>query len=466
MKLKFKKVYMVSKKAEKPRLFLQHLICETAGFIPGEELYITVNGEKEEITVQNYPTDEIRGELYTAHVASRTSKISGKKRPLVDSSGEKYAFLDISQKIEINVYKQGTRGRIVIKPLEYNLFENTTIETPKDQRIRLLSVCAGSGIGTAALVETDFFSPIQEIELEDDSVENLLLNFPNSTVFAGNLKDCQEVAEVDVALITLPCTEHSNLGDLSRNVVHDLVIATSKIIESSKAKVLFFENVPNFYKTQAWWSLKDLLSDTYPFWVEKSIEAWDFGSIATRRRTYCIATKSEDFLNNFEFPTAPKMRRKKLKDFLDPSSVEHDWKDIDAWMESFNSREAWKNRSLELTFVTKDVEKIQCIAARYSSHCASNSYVMNEDKKRWRLLSINEIRKILGVPDWFQFSEHSQKIRKYEMLGQSVSCQVMKAIANKIAYAFMKIRKRLHNTIENEIKPVTIRQDGQLALLL
>jgi DNA (cytosine-5)-methyltransferase 1 len=34
MKLKLNKVYTVSKKGkpEKPRLFMQHLVCETAGF--------------------------------------------------------------------------------------------------------------------------------------------------------------------------------------------------------------------------------------------------------------------------------------------------------------------------------------------------------------------------------------------------------------------------------------------------
>lgn len=181
MNLKLKKVYTVSKKGkpEKPRLFLQHLVCEAAGFEVKGEVYIRINEEKEEILMQNFPFADEQS-VHTVHVASRKSKISGKERPLVDTAGDKYcSFLDINQKIEVNVFKKGNKGQVLIRPLQYRLFENSTIPTPKDQRIRLLSVCAGAGIGTSVLQDTGYFSPVQEIELEDDSAEVLLHNFPN-----------------------------------------------------------------------------------------------------------------------------------------------------------------------------------------------------------------------------------------------------------------------------------------------
>lgn len=463
MNLRLKKVYTVSKKADKPRLFLQHIVCEAAGFEPGEELFIKVDEEKEEIRLQNYSFEKDEN-CHTVHVASRTNKISGKKRPLVDTAGEKYAsFLDINQKVEINVFKQGNRSQIVVQPLKYRLFENSTMPTPHDERIRVLSVCAGSGVGTAALADSGYYTPIQEIELEDDSAEVLLHNFPNSMVFNGDLRNVQDVAEVDMAFVTLPCNSYSSLGDLSQGISEDLVLAASKIIQSSKASVLFFENVPKFYKSQAWISLKSLLSDDYPYWTEKEIEAWDFGSIATRKRTYCMATNSEALFHEFRFPEAPKMRRKKLKDYLDGKHVEHEWKSVAKWQESFNSREAWRDRSLDLTFVSKDVTKINCIPKRYSSHCASNSYVCSEDKKWWRLLSIHEIKKILGVPEWFQFCEHTQKIRKYEMLGQSVACQVIKSIANKIAFAFLKTKQAINKERKDSSFALNIQSNGQLS---
>jgi DNA (cytosine-5)-methyltransferase 1 len=465
MNLKFKKVYTVSKKADKPRLFLQHVVCEAAQLQPGEELYISMSEEKEEILMQNYPFEDTYAE--TIHVASRTSKVSGQKRPLVDTAGEKYSsIIDIKQKVEICVFRKGNKSQILIKPLQYRLFDTNMIPVPKDERIRLLSLCAGAGLGTAALTDTQYFSAIQEIELEDDSVSVLQKNFPNSFIFNGDLRDCMDVAEVDVALVTLPCSEHSSLGGQSQNVMVDLNLAASKIIRASRASILFFENVPSFYKSDTWFNLKQLLMEDYPYWAQKEIEAWDFGSIATRKRVYVVAFQDEDRFQEFEFPRAPKVRRKKLKDYLDPAHIEHEWKSLEKWMESFNSRSAWKDRSIELTFVSKDVDRINCVPSRYTSHSASSSYVLSEDKEQWRFLSISEIKRILGVPEWFEFCEHTPKIRTYEMLGQSVCGNVMKAIANRIAYTFMKVRNVSTETIKKVKSSYSINGSGQLELAI
>lgn len=467
MNLKLKKVYSVSKKGkpEKPRLFLQHLICEAAGFEPKGEIYINISEEKEEIILQNFPFDG-ENDIHTVHVSSRKSKLSQQERPLIDTAGERYSFLDINQKIEMNVFRKGKKGRVVIKPLEYKLFENNTIPTPKDQRIRFLSVCAGAGVGTSILESTNYFSPIQEIELEDDSAEVLLHNFPNSMVFNGDLRDCMDVAEVDMAFVTLPCSDHSNLGFQQAGIMNDLVIATSKIIQSSKAEVLFFENVSSFYKSAAWDSLKSLLQEDYPFWSQKEIEAWDFGSIALRKRTYAVAFKNEERFLHFQFPTPPQGRRRKLKDFLDRAHAIHEWKSVDKWMESFNSREAWKDRSLVRTFVDKNVEKISCVPARYTSHSASNSYVLSDDKKFFRFLSLDEIKRILDIPESFTFTNNIQKIRKYEMLGQSLDGRVIKAIANRIAYTFMKVKTVTAENVNKIKTSYSINNGGQLELLL
>ena len=123
MNMKLKKVYQVSKKADKPRLFLQHIVCEAAGFEPGEPIYIRVNEEQEEILIQNHTFQEVEN-VFTVHVSSRKNRVSGKERPLVDTAGDKYSsFLDIKQKIEVTVFRKGPKSQIFIKPLRYSLFE-------------------------------------------------------------------------------------------------------------------------------------------------------------------------------------------------------------------------------------------------------------------------------------------------------------------------------------------------------
>ncbi|WP_247747404.1 DNA cytosine methyltransferase [Alkalihalobacillus sp. BA299] len=467
MSIKMKKVYTVSQKAEKPRLFLQHLVCEAAGFKPGEEIYVAMNEETEEIIIQNQP---IETEFHKVHVSSRVNKTSGKRRPLIDTAGTQYSsVIAIKQKVEICVFqKKGNLCRVVVRPLRYKMMENASIPTQSDERLRLLSVCSGAGIGTSAFMN-GYFTPVMEIEYEDDSAENLKLNYPKSYLFNGDLKDCHEVAEADVVNLTLPCDEYSSLGEGQSGVFDNLILATVKIITTSKAKAIFMENVPQFYKSESFHLLKDLLKSEFPYWTEKQIESYEFGSIARRNRKYVCAFKEEEQFLSFQFPKPPKVRRKKLKDFLDPKHIEHEWKSLEKWMASFNSRDAWKDRSLEKSFVTEQAQELNCIPKRYRSHCASNSYVLNDEKTHWRFLSINEIRKILGVPEWFSFSEHIPEWRICEMLGQSVDCRVISAIANQLAISFVKAANMIKSVAKkasDRIESVSINDRGQLELVI
>lgn len=75
----------------------------------------------------------------------------------------------------------------------------------------------------------------------------------------------------------------------------------------------------------------------------------------------------------------------------------------------------------------------------------------------------------MGIPDHFTFTENIQKIRKYEMLGQSVDGRVIKAIANRLAYTFMKVKTKASTTTETlkkHVQSYSVSNCGQLELLL
>lgn len=465
-----KKVYQVSHKGQnpKPRFFLQHLICEAAGWKPGETLYVGIDNNNKEVTVQNKPLSSSETS-HTVSVSYRENKKSKIKRPLVDTAGERYSsIVDINQKVEICVYE----GSVVIRPLHFKLMEDATVPTQKDERIRLTSICAGAGIGTSIFANTGYFTPVMEIEVEDDSAEVLKHNFPNSFLFNGDLRDCHEVMESDVVLVTLPCNEYTPLSFGDEGMINHLVLAAAKIIESSKAKVAIFENVPQWYDSKSFQTLKSLLSPMFPYWMEKNIESSEFGSLARRNRTYSIATSSKELLFNFEFPTKPKnQRRRKLRDYVESfQESKYEWKPLDKWKKSFNSREAWKDRKLDKTFVSLDAKEIHCIPKRYRSQCASNTYVMNEEKTMWRFLTESEIKKILSVPNWFEFCPHTPITRRYEMLGQSVDGRILSSIANNLATAFFKAKRTIVDSV-HKLKDVmeesiSIEEDGQISLML
>ncbi|MEB9897777.1 hypothetical protein P4K96_30680 [Bacillus cereus] len=81
-KLLLQKVYTVSKKHKSPRLFFQHLVCETAGFTPGEDLFVRVDNSSREIIVQNRPFDE-KENVHEITVSSRVNRINREPRPLL-----------------------------------------------------------------------------------------------------------------------------------------------------------------------------------------------------------------------------------------------------------------------------------------------------------------------------------------------------------------------------------------------
>lgn len=466
--LVLQKIYKVSKKKEQPRLFIQNLPCESANFKPGEKLFVHVDDVNKEITIQN---KDFGHESINVHVSSRKNKTNGEERPLIDTARDCYtSIIAIEDKVELRVYNVGNYSKIVISPLNYDIRKTETIYTPHDQRFKLLSIAAGAGIGTSHFVDTGSYSSTQEIELETDSAENLKYNFPNSLVTQADLRNCNLVVKSDVALVTLPCNNHTSLGNRNQDMFDNVSSAAAKILIGSEPEVIFFENVPGYYKSRSYTDLQDLLKSNYPYWIGPMyLESYDFGSIAKRDRGYAVAFSSKEAMLSFQIPNPPeKIKRKSLKDYLDSTNSLFEWKPLDDWFKSFNSKveknNSWANRSTELTFLSEDAKLMQCIPKRYRSHSASNSYVLSKDKKSWRFLTIDELRRIFMIPDWFEFASTTPVWRIYEQIGQSACGRVFRIFANEIARVLMKsvLNVKKVNVVE---KSLTMDQSGQLSFM-
>ncbi|MGU3473107.1 DNA cytosine methyltransferase [Paenibacillus sp. D51F] len=474
-KLLLQKVYTVSSKHEKPRLWLQSLVCEAAGFKPGGDLYVLVNEDDKTITIQNKPYSDDSDNVHEVSVSSRMNRVSGQPRPLVDTCGDRYStILCIQEKIEISVYRNDGEGKVVVRPLRFKMFETVTVESPADERLRLLSICAGSGIGSSMFCDTQYFTQTMEVEIEEDSAEVLKHNFPNSFLFNGDLRDCNTVAKADVAFVSLSCTEFSSLGDGGESYFDNLVLGTYKILKAAECRAIFFENVPSFFQSRTYNDLRELLSNDYPYVVGPiQLESHDFGSIALRNRSYAVYFQEKEDFDLFRVPKPPTVRHRKLKEFLDPRSTVHDWKSLDKWMDSFSKKaekdNAWADRNLDKTFVDENASVIQCIARRYRSYSASNSYVLNEDKTQWRFLTVSELRRIFSIPDWFSWPAHTPITRIYEQIGQSCCGRVIKSFSNELATVFFR-RFAKENAIkkkkENEPFAFSLDQSGQIGFLI
>lgn len=433
-----------------------------------------INDADKMITIQTKPFGEAADNVHEISVSSRMNRVSGQPRPLVDTCGDRYStILCIQEKIEISVYGNGDERKVVVRPLRFRLFETDSLDGPDDERLRLLSICAGAGIGTSMFCDSQYFSATMEVELEEDSVEVLKYNFPNSFLFNGDLRDCNTVAKADVAFVSLSCTEFSVLGDGGESYFDNLVLGTFRILKAAECRAIFFENVPSFFHSTAYNDLRDLLSNGYPYVVGPiQLESHDFGSVALRNRSYAVYFHEKGDFELFRVPKPPAVRHRKLKEFLDPRSVVHSWKNLDAWRDSFNKKaekgNAWADRNLDKTFVDENASVIQCIARRYRSHSASNSYVLNDDKTKWRFLTVSELRRIFGIPEWFTWPPHIPITRIYEMIGQSVCGRVIRAWANELATVFFRRFAKGHVAKQKEGEEplsLSLDQSGQIGFM-
>ncbi|MBD0384861.1 DNA cytosine methyltransferase [Paenibacillus sedimenti] len=202
------------------------------------------------------------------------------------------------------------------------------------------------------------------------------------------------------------------MGDGGQGYFNNLILGTYKILEAAQPRVIFFENVPGFYDSTSYLDLKELLTPDFPYLIGPiDIDSFDFGSIVHRSRSYAVYLREKEDFELFRVPKAPKFRRFKLREFLDPKGTEHTWKSVKAWFESFSYKaeknNLWADRSTEKIFVNPDTcTELQCIPRRYRSHSASNSYVLNDDGTQWRFLSVNELRRIFHILEWFEFPSH------------------------------------------------------------
>lgn len=73
--------------------------------------------------------------------------------------------------------------------------------TQSDERLRLLSICAGAGVSSSVFENTQYFKSVMDIEFEDDSALNLKHNFPHSFLFNGDLRDAHEVVKLMLSIV-------------------------------------------------------------------------------------------------------------------------------------------------------------------------------------------------------------------------------------------------------------------------
>lgn len=446
-----------------PRIFIEPAVLETGNFEVGESISYTYINQA--LVIKKAEDSEYK-------VAKRKRPSWDKHRPLIDYSNSELAMLfRVREKIDILV----SDSVIVIR--KEQSFDLCVIGQPRLEtnnplkKLTFASFPSGAGIASAALESTGYFDSKLGADVWDLAVESYIHNFSNGSCYWGDIRSLNPsyIPSVDVAWLSPPCVEYSSLGKLSNGIIEGLGPHFARMVMAANPKALIIEQVPSYFRSRSFEQLKGLLAPLFPYWNVRVLDAYDYGSVAGRRRGYAVAmADSEDF----QFPTIPNLpehRRLTIGQVIGSDWEEGNWRNIKGTaMEHLlnkcgnNNFTADKNRTL----VGLDDKRISCIIANYSSINVTSSHLLHPDNpNKWRLFRSDELARFLEVSDSFSFPEHISENQRTRLLGQSIDGKVVKAIGIEVAYSLMK--QRVQKAVQKQpIIPVEENQNNQLAFIL
>jgi site-specific DNA-cytosine methylase len=437
-----------SVKNGKTWIFLESHVLEAAGLQPGNRIDMTVVEEKRALVFKKSDTGE--------HVVSRRKRAGWtKERPLMDRCNEEITgIVRLRKRIDILV----ADGILIVREertFEFCVFDRPALQGNDLKKLRLISLPAGAGVASKALEATGFFEPVFGGDILSEAIETYKHNF-DGVGYWGDLRRLhpEYLDPVDAAWLSPACTKFSLLagsgGDSAGGYLEGMGMIYANLVLSSQAKIVMIEDVLPYFNSRSYYHLKQILMTEFPYWSERvtgtGIDAYAFGSPASRRRGYVVASRTP--LDNFKWPEPqiPDHRRPTIEQVIGKEwESRAPFREIEgSVMEGLlkksglsNNFTAAKNHTL---VKPKDV-RMAALVASYSKIQVTSSYLWHPDHPSlWRPFTSGEIARILDIPDDFAFPDNISETKRTYMLGNSVDCRVVKAIGIEAAFHLMMDR--------------------------
>lgn len=448
--------YRTSYNTKKPttaRLWLEKTVMSAAQFTPGEGLVVDY--------FDNYLS--IRS---AKPFEAQTHKVHHRNQDPLFDLGNKHitTILGVCKKIDIVVK---LKEIFIYKEFSYDMIlVSEPFKRDENLKFKVVSLFAGGGGMTSAFTNTEACESVFAVDSDIPNqtpfnhtdtapsytswtIETFRMNFPNTLLYWGDIKSLNTsyIPKADIVCVSPPCTTFSKLGDRTNGIVEHFAPHIARIILATGARAVFFENVPDYFKSNTFQTIKRMLSSVFEAWHVKTINSYELGSIESRNRGYAVAFREN---NSFQFPThvkTPNSKRVKVKNFLDDNA--EDWLSIKgSSMENFltkHKKTYSENTGFTInknnTLVTHDATKVSCFVKGYMKRQTVCSYLKHpSDDSKWRLFTPTEIMKMMSYPEWFRLPLKMPKTRKYEILGNSVNVRVIESIASNIINTLMELK--------------------------
>ncbi|MFD1675637.1 DNA cytosine methyltransferase [Alicyclobacillus fodiniaquatilis] len=426
----------------KGRIWLENLSLLDADFTPGTPVTIEYGHT---ITIRKAEDD---GDI---HISSRKRK--GHETPILDLNSETISdYFTYKEKIRVEIQQ----GEIRISKLQsFRIVEdNAPSQVTTMEKFQVVELPSGAGLGGYAFENTGLFEVAVAGDIDMTALEALRYNQPNPVLYWSNMFDIHQddIPSSDVFIFTPDCTPFSRLG--RRNYVCSasapMVHHGLRIISAKRFPVVLIENVPEFGNSSFYQHYKRMMVEMDYNVSDRVLQAWDFGTIASRPRFISVAVQ-KPFEFEFPEPNLNAAHRDKVKKFV-REIEDRKWMSISEnrtlrfFFGEHRSEQMAKGNGFgisEDSLVTLDHKRIPAFIANYHKIQSTGPFLRHP--KNPNLLSMfepNEILAIQGFND-YEMPEHLSKSTQYRLIGQAICGRMFRALAVAVASVLMQMRLRV-----------------------
>ena len=312
-------------------------------------------------------------------------------------------------------------------------------------RITVGSMFAGIG-GICLAFKQNGCQMIWANEIDKHACKTYRMNFGSDFLIEEDIQKIQaiDIPKFDILTAGFPCQTFSSVGLLQgfNDPRGNLFFETARVINATKPKVVFLENVANLVKHddgKTFQVILKTLEDLGYYAVYKIMNAKEYGNIPQQRnRIYIVAFKYKKYLKHIKFPEAIPLTKtafdlydKDRKDMKYYMGEHRMWNRMMEYMTD-------KNRVYRFTDwgLSRGMEGI-CPTLLAAMGSRFERIPFFYDDYSVRLMTPRECLRMQGFPEKYIIPTENEK-QVYKQIGNSVCVPIVDRIAQNIILSLEK----------------------------
>lgn len=436
-----------------PRVWLQGIAAERAGFLPGMKFTLEPVAGSRQLLIRLSPLGD--------RTVSRKTYGSGREVPVLDiNSGEDLALLQGCEVVRVLI----TPGSMMLSPLASEQRRHRRLvrglqRVRRQEPLRVASVCAGAGVLSHALHAglADAQTPCELVlhnelraDLCDQAQAHNELVGSHTQVLQMPLQELafdetvlQGIQEVDLVEVALPCSGASLAGRAKRGTpvpeahpeVGHLVAAALALVARLNPLVCVFENVVPYASTASAFILRQQLRDWGYETQECQLFGPDFGELEARRRWCLVAvTRGIPFELHLLRPSLSGRQPRQLGHVLDdPDSPGLRWDKMEG-LKAKALRDRSAGKGFKMQIFEASAPFIGTLTKGLSKNRTTDPKIQHpQNPEMLRVPSAQEHARCKGVPE--HLIRGMAPSKAHEILGQSIVYRPFRDLAAHLGRA-------------------------------